>query len=204
VSHSYERANAEDASPSVRRAYRALLGNDYERSLMDHITFSSLANVYGPDFESAWVWQRAGLDEVTRSMPPHSYLPLVITNEGSAVVPHEVWFGPHVGKKLAEFVAMLGAEFLVASYSSSSGRATEHYTLRGTDGFTAREAHWSVEHKMFGRRQISPMRRGEGKRKNTLTAIPASADPTVELPPWEDELLGDVAFELRENRSAGT
>jgi hypothetical protein len=79
------------------------------------------------------------------------------------------------------------ATFLVVSYATSSGHKYEDFTLQETDGFTARHAHWTVEHKSFGRRNVQP--------------IPGSADPTAELAPWDDSFfLSDAAFELRENR----
>lgn len=98
-------------------------------------------------------------------------------------------------------MAAVKATFLVVSYAGSSGRNKEHFTMVGTDGFTAREAHWSVEYKSFGRRTIWPMRRGEGKRADTLSGT--QGDPTSELPPWNDRFFfSDAAFELRESRGS--
>ena len=114
----------EPDNPKIRRAYRTLLGNDYERSLTDHVTLSALTKTYGPDFESAWKWMRVAVEEATWTSPPHSYAPALITDAGSALL-DAVWCDRETGpaKKIAEFVGAVKATFAILSYASSgSGR----------------------------------------------------------------------------------
>jgi hypothetical protein len=172
--------------PTIHRAYRELLGNAYEQLQMEHITFSGLADAFAPDFDAGWQWQLAALEDAANTAPPATYQPLLVTDAGSALIPVSVWYDrdPLIGPRIARFVAARGASFFVVSYANMSGRGREHFMLHGSDGFTAREAHWSVEYKSFGRRKVWPVE-------------------TKELPPWDDTFfLSDAAFELRENNSA--
>jgi hypothetical protein len=165
---------------------------------MDHVQLSGIVEGLALDFEKAWQWQRSTIEELLWTLPPHHFQPSLITDAGCAWVPYEiVWEG--VAKRIADFVRALGATFVVYSYGNSPGRRDESVVLLGTDGPTAREAHWSIEHGRFGKRDVTPMRRS--KKGNTLNAIPRSEDPTSEIAPWDDRFyLSDVAFELRENR----
>jgi hypothetical protein len=200
-----EMEHEQQEQPNIHRAYRALLAIAYEQFQMEHIALSSMAEVSGPDFESAWTWQRVAIEDAVMTRAPATYVAILISDGGSAVIPPDAWYDKTtpIGKKIAEFVAAMKSTFLVVSYASSSGHNSEHFTLLGTDGYMAREAHWSVEYKSFGRRKVWPMRRGEGKHSDTLRATGDESDPTTELPPWDDDFfLSDAAFEVRENRDA--
>lgn len=191
---------ASDAN--LRRAYRDLLGNDYGVHFNDHITISALASVYAQDLETAWKWQLESVGIALPQLPPHSYQPTMITDVGSALFGFDSWHrqSPAVGLRIAAFVRALNAKLLVLSYATTSGRNHESLALLATDGFVAREAHWSIEHKRGGRREITPMRRGDGARQNSRYGLAAGADPTIERPPREDWFLGQAVFEIRENQ----
>lgn len=170
--------------PRVRDAYQSLLGNeDYERTFWDLITLSAAATTFGPDFDSAWQWQLAAVAQLASAMPPHSFSPTVITNEGAAVLPLTVWHchAPTPGAKIADFVRALEPTYGIVAYASSSSRKQEQYVLVGTDGFTGREAQWYVEHKRSGPR---------------ITAQPTTEKAT------EGGLLAFVAQALREIHSS--
>lgn len=184
----------------VRRAYRALLGNLYEQTFQEQTTISAMAKTFVTDYESAWEWQKAAVENAMTDMPPFSFTPTLVTDAAAAWIPPPAFHASDIGAKIAAFAGALAARFVVLAYATASGRKSESFALVGTDGFTGREAHWSVEHKAFGRREVSPLRRGEGDKANYMYAMKAGADPTVEAAPWEG-FLGDAAFELRENVS---
>lgn len=174
---------SEQDQPGLHRAYRDLLGNANEQFQTEHIALTSVQQVSGPDFESAWNWQRLAVENRVSEMAPNSYIALLVTDQGSAVVPPQTWYEspPPIAKRIADFVAAVNATWLIVTYASGFGRKIEDVTLEGTDGHTARRAHWAVEFKSFGKRKVR--------------------QDSTELPPWDNSFwLGDAAFELRENR----
>ncbi len=194
-----------DSATAVQRAYRELLGNDYEPYVEQHVLLSGLAAVHAQDFDTAWKWQRLCTEGAARKVQPHGYRPTLITDTASAMFGFDSWYKqtPAIGARIGEFVKALNAKLLVVSYATTSSRKQETYVLQATDGFVAREASWAVEHARGGRREVTPMRRGSGpKNHNASYAMPAGGDPTVETTPSEGGLLGAAAFELRENANS--
>src|SRR5438094_9568250 len=102
----------------------------------EHILLAALTKL-APDFDTAWNWRRAEIEDAMQTMPPRTYPATLVTDGGSAVIPSDVFVGSGtpIGPKIAAFVAALKATFLVVSYAIMPGRGSEVFTLLGTDGF---------------------------------------------------------------------
>src|SRR6266498_1123035 len=57
-------------SSATRRAYRALLGDNYDETLFAHVELSSAAKAFARDLETAVEWNRGGIDEWLNVWPP--------------------------------------------------------------------------------------------------------------------------------------
>jgi hypothetical protein len=84
--------------------------------------------------------------------PPSTYMPVLVTDVGSAMFGVDSWYRmePAIGLRISDFVKTLGAAYAVAAYSTSDGRKHESFSLYGTDGFTLKQIEFMVTRKTFG------------------------------------------------------
>jgi hypothetical protein len=140
----------------LQRAYGALLGDDYERNLTEHVQLTSLAQTLAKDMESAMEWTCAGVQIAATDAPPLTYRPMLITDAGAALFGLESWFRerPSIGERIDAFVEALKPHFVVVSYATGD-KNIESFLVYGTDGPTLREVHFMAERKRRGGTKIT-------------------------------------------------
>ena len=140
-------------SSATRRAYQALLGDNYDKTLFAHVELSSAAKAFARDLETAMEWNRGGINEWLNAWPPPGpYQPTLVTDRDSAFIgrldrlEHSVRV-----HRIADFVSALGATFAVLSFSAQTDRRESSFGVAGTDGIVACESVLPVKLKRFGR-----------------------------------------------------
>ena len=140
-------------SSATRRAYRALLGDNYDETLFAHVELSSVAKPFARDLETAMEWNRGGINEwLIAWRPPGPYQSTLVTDRGSAFIGRldRLEHSLRV-QRIADFVSALGATFVVLSFSAETDERESSFGVAGTDGVVACESVLSVKLKRFGR-----------------------------------------------------
>ena len=142
--------------PGIARAFRALLGDEYEDLLGPSMELSKAAGVHAADLESTLQWTLSAINDWAGSKKRLPYGPNLITDKGAAVLDPRLFLpGARLRAKVADYVAAVDATFVVFSYGGFTGRTTEEpFVVNGTDGLTMHHVLLWVNYRFLGQLSI--------------------------------------------------